>query len=215
MLRDPLNVIPQAIMAYSDAKTSLSHISTFLNTPIQETPDDSPQQPLNYEDQVKVGFESTLSTFEWSSGSRNNLPFKISIPFLQFPVGQLSIISGLPQSGKTSFLAALMGDMVMTEGDNSPVLPSRYLTQDLIRDPHNSSLYLQKVAYVAQTPWIERGTIRENILFYESWDDARYRAVLHQCDLMRNLTLFENGDLTVTTNKEISGNKSFNAVYIY
>jgi ABC-type multidrug transport system fused ATPase/permease subunit len=44
--------------------------------------------------------------------------------------------------------------------------------------------------------WIENGTVRENILFSETWDDTRYRAVLHQCDLLRDLSMLENGDLT-------------------
>jgi ABC-type transport system involved in cytochrome bd biosynthesis fused ATPase/permease subunit len=202
MLRDPLNVIPQILMAHSDAKISLNHIAAFLNTPVKEPV--APPQPLGYEEQVKVGFESTISTFEWSFDSS----FKLTVPFIQFPVGQLSMISGPPQSGKSSLLAALMGDMVMTHGENTPVLPSRYLSlfSDLVRDPRNTWLYLHKVAYVSQTPWIEHGTVRENILFAESWDDSRYRAVLHQCDLLRDLSLFDNGDLTSTTN--MSGKKT-------
>jgi ABC-type transport system involved in cytochrome bd biosynthesis fused ATPase/permease subunit len=208
MLRDPLNVMPQAFMAYSDAKMSLGHITTFLNTeeklPNNESPDHAP-----YEEQVKVGFELESSTFEWRSPEQARL-FQLTIRRTLFPPGKLSIISGPSSSGKTSLLAALLGDM---NGDQYGVLlPSRYLksqqNRNLARDT-NPSLLLHKVAYVAQQAWIEHGTIRENILFSETWDDTRYRTVLHQCDLLRDLSLFDNGDLTSTSDQGVSGSGNF------
>ena len=63
---------------------------------------------------------------------------------------------------------------------------------------------------MSQTAWIEHTTVRENILFSESWDDARYRTVLHQCDLLRDLSLFENGDLTVVGDKSTIFNNGVN-----
>lgn len=190
MLRDPLNVMPQAFMAYSDAKISLGHITAFLNTPEREH-----EQQQTYEEQIKVGF-GTNCLFEWPQQQTN---FKLVVPPTLFPIGKLSIISGAQCTGKTSTLAALLGDM---EGNGQVWLPSKYLTMDKVRD---RSLLLHKVAYVAQQPWIEHGTIRENILFSEPWDDTRYRAVLHQCDLLRDLSLFDNGDLTCTSDQGISG----------
>lgn len=240
MLRDPLNVVPQAFMAYHDTKISLSHIVTFLNT---EEKTNEPHLPnmrhQTYEEQVKVGFGSTLSIFEWQISPESQQPqetmntsqqkrtlrranlntspvpatqelaFKLQVPPIQFVPGKLSVISGPPQCGKTSLLAALFGDMPMIFGEHAPVLPSRFLRTHyrqhaLVRDANNGSLCLHKVAYVAQKAWIEHGTIRENILFSEPWDDARYRAVLHQCDLLRDLSLFDNGDLTSTTDRGVS-----------
>ncbi|CAO3621386.1 unnamed protein product [Mucor hiemalis] len=215
MLRDPLNVMPQAFMAYSDAKISLGHITTFLNTE-EKTTIHEEAIGVPYEEQVKVGFESELSYFEWSSTPKmpeqqTRLAFKLTVPHLLFPPGKLSIISGPTASGKSSVLAALLGDMDTQEG---AVLPSRFLQvhhqhhhKIYTRDVVNPALYLHKVAYVAQQAWIEHGTIRENILFSESWDDTRYRAVLHQCDLLRDLSLFDNGDLTSTTDRGISSSE--------
>lgn len=217
MLRDPLNVMPQAFMAYSDAKISLGHITTFLNTE-EKTTIHEESIGVPYEEQVKVGFESELSHFEWSSTPKmpeqqTRPAFKLTVPHLLFPPGKLSIISGPTASGKSSVLAALLGDMDTQEG---AVLPSRFLQvhhqhhhKIYTRDVVNPALYLHKVAYVAQQAWIEHGTIRENILFSESWDDTRYRAVLHQCDLLRDLSLFDNGDLTSTTDRGISSSGMF------
>lgn len=195
MLRDPLNVMPQAFMAYSDAKISLGHITTFLNTPETEPVLPTLQQQQSF-DKDQVGFASQCY-FQWLSTTIDGVHFKLVIPFTLFPTGKLSIISGPPKSGKTSLLAALLGDM---EGQGQVLLPSRFHRH--VRD--GGGLYPHKVAYVAQQAWIEHGTIRENILFSEPWDDTRYRAVLHQCDLLRDLSLFDNGDLTSTSDKGIS-----------
>jgi ABC-type transport system involved in cytochrome bd biosynthesis fused ATPase/permease subunit len=236
MLRDPLNVMPQAFMAYNESNISLGHITAFLNTEVKQSDPHllNPRQQT-YQEQVKVGFESTLSIFEWkappepqaqqtrdisqqkrklgrggSATAIQETAFKLHVPHMEFIPGKLSVISGPPQCGKTSLLIALLGDMPMISGEHPPVLPSRFLTaqhrqRPLVRDSENSSLYLHKVAYVAQKAWIEHGTIRENILFSEPWDDARYRAVLHQCDLLRDLSLFDNGDLTSTNDRGIAG----------
>lgn len=211
MLRDPLNVMPQAFMAYSDAKVSLGHIAAFLSTPVKEDDhmDMVPTQTLSYEEQARVGFAAE-SVFEWKiagSDSTTTTSFRIRIPSLQFPIRRISVVCGPSLSGKTSLIAALMGDMAQVQGDErAPMLPSRYLPMyhNPVRDPDHPNLYLHKVAYVAQKPWIEHTTIRENILFSESWDDTRYRAVLHQCDLLRDLSLFDNGDLTLTSDRGIA-----------
>ena len=51
-------------------------------------------------------------------------------------------------------------------------------------------------AYVAQTSWIQNGTIQENILFGLSMDEERYREVLRVCCLEKDLEMMEYGDQT-------------------
>ncbi|KAG0194547.1 hypothetical protein DFQ28_009754 [Apophysomyces sp. BC1034] len=213
MLRDPLNVLPQAFMAYNDAKVSLGHITTFLNSEEKRDSDSDSSNPYDatsysYEEQVKTGFNNGVFLWHLSdydtehaktTASRSSdvaSPFSLTVPTFDFPASKLSIITGQRHSGKSSLLCALLGEMGILSGES--FLPSRFLKAhtSLVRDPLNRALYLYKVAYVAQTPWIECGTVRENILFSESWDDARYRAVLYQCDLLRDLSLLEDGDLT-------------------
>ncbi|KAI8647165.1 ABC transporter type 1, transmembrane domain-containing protein [Parasitella parasitica] len=172
MLRDPLNVMPQAFMAYSDARLSLSHITAFLNTEEKEQETELLPRP-----QDRLAFSDSI--FAWPSSER-----LLTVPTCEFPLSKLSIVCGPPSSGKTSLIAALMGDMPCVEGQSPACVP--------------------RVAYVAQTAWIEHGTLRDNILFSEPWDDTRYRAVLHQCDLLRDLSMLDNGDLTLTTDKAMS-----------
>lgn len=256
MLRDPLNVMPQAVMAYNDAKVSLGHINAFLTSGDKHNSDsDSSHSPDNhhqpqqqqqyceqqnrqqarpYIEQIEAGFK--VGMFQWqsttaaaepaaahydkhgnisttpshvvtptaaatadghSSSSSLSLPFVLHVPDLIFPGGKISMIVGQRNSGKTSLLCALLGEMPSVTG--TAFLPSRYLTPDtnFIRDQVNASLFVYRTAYVSQIPWIQHGTVRENILFFETWDDTRYRTLLHECDLLKDLSLLENGDLTL------------------
>ena len=51
-------------------------------------------------------------------------------------------------------------------------------------------------AYVAQTSWIQNGTIQENILFGEPMEPERYREVLRVCCLEKDMEMMEFGDQT-------------------
>lgn len=41
--------------------------------------------------------------------------------------------------------------------------------------------------YVSQHPWLQRGTIRENIIWGEIFDESRYKKVLWACGLFKDL----------------------------
>jgi ABC-type transport system involved in cytochrome bd biosynthesis fused ATPase/permease subunit len=50
------------------------------------------------------------------------------------------------------------------------------------------------VSYAAQESWVLNDTIKNNILFNTPMDMERYKQVLHQCGLERDLELFDAGD---------------------
>ena len=52
------------------------------------------------------------------------------------------------------------------------------------------------VAYVAQTSWIQNGTIEENILFGLPMDIQRYDEVIRVCCLEKDLEMMDYGDQT-------------------
>ncbi|KAJ3717073.1 hypothetical protein C8R42DRAFT_724713 [Lentinula raphanica] len=60
------------------------------------------------------------------------------------------------------------------------------------------------VSYAAQESWIQNDTIRNNILFGSRFDEERYNNVLSQCGLLRDLSLFEAGDMTEIGEKGIN-----------
>ncbi|KAJ1974317.1 Transporter of the ATP-binding cassette (ABC), partial [Dimargaris xerosporica] len=108
---------------------------------------------------------------------------------LRFPAGHVSLVVGPTGSGKTSLLLALLGEMPRTTGH---VLVPATLH------------HLVGLAYVAQEAWLRNATIRENIVFGERFDEARYRQVLVRCALVPDLALFPAGDATEIGEKGVT-----------
>jgi ABC-type multidrug transport system fused ATPase/permease subunit len=52
------------------------------------------------------------------------------------------------------------------------------------------------MAYVAQTAWIQNGTIEENILFGKPMHRERYEDVIRVCCMEKDLEMMEFGDQT-------------------
>ncbi|XP_029661257.1 ATP-binding cassette sub-family C member Sur [Formica exsecta] len=112
------------------------------------------------------------STFAW--GPDEN---KLTINALNFPRGQLTIIVGKIGSGKSSLLSALLGEIQRTNGNIE-------WTKGL------------KIAYVAQRPWLQNATLRDNILFGSAYRSRRYRNVLRACALQPDVDILPGRDLT-------------------
>ncbi|KAH8709993.1 hypothetical protein GQ44DRAFT_454583 [Phaeosphaeriaceae sp. PMI808] len=94
---------------------------------------------------------------------------------LSFPSG-LTVIYGEVAAGKTALLQALLGELDKRGGD--------FVQPDQI------------IGYCAQTPWLQSMNIRENILFSEPYEEARYKQVLEVCALLPDMAEFKHGDLS-------------------
>ena len=92
---------------------------------------------------------------------------------MRIPRGALVAVTGKTGCGKTSFLAALMGEMNRISG----VVATR-----------------GSVAYSAQQAWILNDTVRNNILFGKEFDDAKYEEVLSVCCMKNDLKTLQGGD---------------------
>lgn len=53
------------------------------------------------------------------------------------------------------------------------------------------------IAYSGQQPWLLNGTIRDNILFGESYRPKRYEKIIETCALKSDIEMMPNGDLTL------------------
>lgn len=53
-----------------------------------------------------------------------------------------------------------------------------------------------KIAYVAQRPWLQNATLRDNILFGSAYRSRRYRNVLRACALQPDVDILPGRDLT-------------------
>ena len=87
----------------------------------------------------------------------------------------LTAITGQIGSGKSTLLAAIAGEVVKSSGN---VLCSG------------------TIAYVPQTAWVFPGTLRENVLFGEPYEEKKYTKVIEACALKEDIKRSSNGDLT-------------------
>ena len=87
----------------------------------------------------------------------------------------LTVITGHVGSGKSTLLAAVAGEKIKSSG---------------------TVFCSETIAYVTQTAWIFPGTLRENILFGEAYDEKKYTEVVKTCALKEDIKRFPNGDLS-------------------
>lgn len=59
------------------------------------------------------------------------------------------------------------------------------------------NLSSDRIAYVAQNPWLQNTTVRENILFGEPFEKKRYYETVIKCSLMEDFNQLAKGDDTV------------------
>ena len=49
------------------------------------------------------------------------------------------------------------------------------------------------MGYAAQDPWLFDGTVRQNILFGNEYDDQRYNDTIQLCNMEQDIASFQNG----------------------
>ncbi|KAF5904416.1 multidrug resistance-associated protein 9, partial [Clarias magur] len=91
------------------------------------------------------------------------------------PKGNLLGVCGNVGSGKTSLISSILEQMHLQSGSVSV----------------NGTL-----AYVSQQAWIFHGSVRDNILMGEPFDQGRYNRVIHACSLKPDLAILPYGDQT-------------------
>ncbi|KAG0556056.1 hypothetical protein KC19_11G022200 [Ceratodon purpureus] len=110
--------------------------------------------------------------FTWSCD--NDSSITLNDVSLSIPEGSLVVILGKVGAGKSSLLEAFLGEMRCVKG--------------LARMTGSA-------AYVAQTPWIQSATVRENILFGSPYDAERYHDIVKACALEEDIQSMQGGDM--------------------
>jgi len=137
-----------------------------------------------------------------SESSESGRRFELRGVSIDFPVGELTVITGPTASGKTALLMALMGEMTAISdgqltvpnapGEDGPkiFLPKHPSQYDVTTGLKNC------ISYAAQAPWLEHLTIKGNILFGSPYEEERYNEVIRCCALQPDLDVLEDGDET-------------------
>ncbi|KAJ7240472.1 P-loop containing nucleoside triphosphate hydrolase protein [Mycena rebaudengoi] len=185
ILRNQLGYGSYRLIQFIDAKVSLDRINDFLhNTELLDSfAEKGEVTEILAEPSEEIGFRN--AAFGWSnesdgSATPSSQKFMLRIDDeLLFKRGRINLVLGPTGAGKTSLLMALLGEMHFV-----PSSPNSWFNL-----PRAGG-----IAYAAQESWVLNETIRDNILFGAEYDEERYRKVLHQCALERDLELFEAGD---------------------
>ncbi|XP_015437296.1 PREDICTED: probable multidrug resistance-associated protein lethal(2)03659 [Dufourea novaeangliae] len=111
-------------------------------------------------------------TAKWELGHSENTLEGVN---LEIEKGKMYAVIGMVGAGKSSFLSAILGEIDVTEGQVKV----------------NGT-----VSYAGQEAWVFGSTVRQNILFGQSYDRHRYQKVIKACSLTRDFKQFPQGDQT-------------------
>ncbi|XP_051881887.1 multidrug resistance-associated protein 4 isoform X2 [Pristis pectinata] len=158
---------PAAIQTVSEGLISIRRIKEFLILDEIKKPNEGVN---NSENVYSVHLQDLTCYWDktMEAPSLQNISFSIR-------PGELLAVIGPVGAGKSSILAAILGELSKQSG---------------ILDVKG------KIGYCAQQPWVFPGTVRTNILFGKEYQKAKYEKVITACALKKDLELLQDGDLT-------------------
>ncbi|KAM0262906.1 hypothetical protein ACHAQJ_001499 [Trichoderma viride] len=182
-----LSALPELLTTSVDTLVSIKRIDTYLSGPeMKKVLSDGSDVVL---DNATISWPVDVETSDEERFILKNLN-------LSFPAGELSVISGKTGTGKSLLLSAVLGEVDLLEGAIfAPPTASPLERNDHKAHPGNWILP-GSVAYVAQIPWLESASFRDNILFGLPYIEARYQKVIEVCALKKDLAILPDGDKT-------------------
>ncbi|KAG2348012.1 ABC protein [Suillus weaverae] len=214
LLRQPMMFMPRALSAIPDASSAIQRLTHVFRAELISG------DTLVIDKDQEPALLTKDATFEWESygkdsgeafsskGARGGGPprgkdrrakedtakekpapgkdvplFQVKNVTMTIPRGQLVAVVGPVGSGKSSLLQGLIGEMRKVSGHVS---------------------FGGRVGYCPQTAWIQNATLRDNIIFGQSFEEDRYWRVIETACLLPDLQLLPDGDLTEIGEKGIN-----------
>ncbi|GMM56145.1 bile acid-transporting ATPase [Maudiozyma humilis] len=190
LLRDPLDRLSDMLSYVIQSKVSLDRVQDFL----EEADTEKYNQLTVDKNGNRLAFEN--ATVGWGENSQE---FKLRNLNIEFKTGKLNVVIGPTGSGKTSLLMGLLGEMHLSEG--KIIVPNLDARQDLVADSEGLT---NSIAYCSQSAWLLNDTVKNNILFNNAYNEARYQAVVEACSLKRDFEILKAGDKTEIGEKGIT-----------
>ncbi|KAH9105370.1 hypothetical protein AeMF1_018781 [Aphanomyces euteiches] len=173
--RFPCIVFATAILFASEALASCRRIGDFL---LADEIDDTKR--------IEAGDAAVIEiqdgNFSWHVGPNNcqendsaATPLTLNNINLSIKPKSLTIIVGAVGSGKSSLISAILGEIHQVSG---------------------SRRVAGRISYVCQEAWIQHASVKDNILFADEYDQARYDRVISACQLKPDLAILPEGDAT-------------------
>lgn len=166
---------PMAVTSLADGWISLKRVESFL---VQETSKMTEKQiPLSATTEITLKNASAY----WNKDERS---FNgITSVDLSIEPRQLTAVVGHVGCGKSSLLEVILKELPLSQG-----------TLEVGGT----------ISYAAQKAWIFEGSVKNNIIFIEEFDEIRYKKVIHACDLECDLEQLPHGDETIVGERGIS-----------
>lgn len=117
----------------------------------------------------------------WTTGERTQLV--LQNVNLHAKEGELHVIIGAVGAGKSTVLQVILGELSADSG---------------VIEVNGT------MSYAGQEPWLFDGTVRQNIVFVDDFDDRRYAEVINACALKSDLDALPAGDATAVGERGIS-----------
>ncbi|XP_019170237.1 PREDICTED: ABC transporter C family member 10-like isoform X2 [Ipomoea nil] len=172
IIQEPIRSVPDVLGVFIEAKVSFTRILKFLEAP-------ELQHKRHNENKYRDDQEPDYSVLvECNRISWQDCPGTATLQGITLCVkpGQKVAICGEVGSGKSTLIAAILGEVPFLDGTVQV---------------HG------KLTYVSQNAWIQTGTIQENILFGSIMDQLKYDEVIKRSSLEKDLQRLPFGDQTV------------------
>ncbi|XP_012257506.2 ATP-binding cassette sub-family C member 4-like isoform X1 [Athalia rosae] len=189
---------PHAVIMAGEAAVSLERLSEFLL--LEEVKKSDSTKPDHRDGTEKssvaivsssqkkeegIGIDMIKISANWVYGQ---LPPTLCQVSMTLEGKSLCAVVGSVGSGKSSLLHLLMGELPIGAGRlkffSGKDPNSRINSADI------------KISYACQDPWLFSASIRDNILFGETYDEDRYKEVTRVCALHRDFQQLPDGDMS-------------------
>ncbi|PRQ40019.1 putative xenobiotic-transporting ATPase [Rosa chinensis] len=177
ILTEPIYNLPEFISTIIQTKVSVKRIQEFIRLDKQVV-----LIPCDYScttsstSEIRVEMES--GEFSWNASNEHVERPTITVrEKITMRKGCKVGVCGSVGSGKSSLLCSILGEIPKISGQATKCYGTK--------------------SYVPQSPWIQTGTIRDNILFGKEMNEGFYKNIVECCAMDQDFKMWPNGDLTV------------------